>query len=54
MHDQSNKNPVIDSNRIKKIRSLLHENAYIVNIPQIVNKVIDIEAALTRPRQIAS
>ena len=54
MLDQSTDNPEIDSNRINKIRSLLYEDAYIVNVQQIVNKVIDIEAALSRPRQIPS
>ena len=42
--------PEIDNNRINKIRSLLNEDAYIVNIPQIVTKVIDLEAALSRPK----
>jgi hypothetical protein len=54
MFDQSPDNPEIDSNRINKIRSLLYEDAYIVNVQQIVDKVIDIEAALYMPRQISS
>ena len=54
MLDQSTDNPEIDSNRINKIRSLLYENAYIVNVQQIVDKVIDIEAALSMPRPISS
>ncbi len=54
MLDQPTENPETDSNRINKIRSLLYEDAYIVNIQQIVNKVIDIEAALAKPMQVHS
>ncbi|MDH3526127.1 MAG: hypothetical protein OEN52_00690 [Gammaproteobacteria bacterium] len=54
MLDQSAENTEIDTNRINKIRSLLYEDAYIVDIQKIVNKVIDIEAALSRPRQVHS
>lgn len=54
MLDQLIDNPEIDNNRINKIRTLLYEDAYVVNIQQIVNKVIDIEAALSKPRQLAT
>ncbi len=54
MLDQLTESPEIDSKRINKIRTLLYEDAYVVNIPQIVIKVIDIEAALSRPKQVRS
>lgn len=37
----------VDSHRIKTIRALIAEDAYVINADDIVGKFIDIEIALT-------
>jgi len=50
MLNKSLKSPDIDDQRINIIRTQLDEDAYIVNSRQIADKIIDIELALSIPR----
>jgi anti-sigma28 factor (negative regulator of flagellin synthesis) len=44
------KSPDIDDHRINIIRTQLDEDVYIVNSRQIADKIIDIELALSKPK----
>jgi anti-sigma28 factor (negative regulator of flagellin synthesis) len=44
------KSPDIDDHRINIIRTQLDEDVYIVNSRQIADKIIDIELALSIPK----
>jgi anti-sigma28 factor (negative regulator of flagellin synthesis) len=43
--------PDIDDHRINMIRTQLDEDVYVVNSRQIADKIIDIELALSLPKQ---
>jgi anti-sigma28 factor (negative regulator of flagellin synthesis) len=42
--------PDIDDHRINIIRTQVDEDAYVVNSRQIADKIIDIELALSKPK----
>jgi anti-sigma28 factor (negative regulator of flagellin synthesis) len=50
MLNKLHKSPDIDDHRINIIRTQLEEDAYIVNSRQIADKIIDIELALSIPK----
>jgi anti-sigma28 factor (negative regulator of flagellin synthesis) len=50
MLNKLHKSPEIDDHRINIIRTQLDEDAYIVNSRQIADKIIDIELALSIPK----
>ena len=50
MFNKLPKSPEIDDRRISIIRTQLNEDAYVVNSRQIADKIIDIELALSIPK----
>jgi len=50
MFNKLPKSPDIDDHRINIIRTQLDEDAYVVNSRQIADKIIDIELALSIPK----
>jgi anti-sigma28 factor (negative regulator of flagellin synthesis) len=50
MFNKLPQSPDIDDHRINIIRTQLDEDAYVVNSRQIADKIIDIELALSIPK----